>query len=99
MKRDNDLLQSSEPRESGGEMSPRREVVTLAGHLSGISQEVDCSVTAVKLWLCGSDSFEYSLVIPFDTPSDLPEGVYKLSFDGRAMPVQRHDEAGLAVRT
>ena len=48
-------------------------------------QEVDCSVSAVKFWHSGSDLFEYSLVIPFDTPSDLPEGVYNLSFDGRTM--------------
>ena len=80
-------------------MSPRGEVVTLSGHLSGMSQELDCSVTAVKFWLSGDDSFDYSLVIPFDTPPDLPEGIYKLSFDGRTMPIQRHGEAWLTVRT
>ena len=71
-------------------MSPRREVVTLAGHLSGMSHELDCSVTAVKLWHSGDDFFEYTLVIPLDTPSELPEGVYKLSFDGRIMSIQLH---------
>src|SRR5258708_34072548 len=92
------ILTHPSPWESGGRMSPHREVVTLAGHLSGMSQEVDCSVTAVRIWLSGRDVFEYSLAIPFDTPPDLPEGSSTLSFAGRTMPIHRNAEPWRTVR-
>ena len=57
-------------------MSSRREKVRVAGHLQGMGHSVPCTVFAEK-------------AIISSVPEDLPDGVYKLTFDGREISVQR----------
>ena len=76
-------------------MESRR--VTLSGHLKGMEREIQCTVSAFEVPLPDSDSCEYALVMIHDAPHDLPDGRYSLSFDSRAIPVQRHDGAWLLL--
>ena len=71
--------------------------VTLSGHLEGMERETPCKVSAFAVPLPDSDSFEYALVMISDAPHDLPDGRYSLSFDSRAIPVQRHNGAWLLL--
>ncbi len=78
-------------------MASHHEPVTLAGHLSGMSREADCNVDAVKVSVRGTNLFKYARVMIFDEPSDLPEGRYRLSFEGRTIPVQKHGLAWVSI--
>ena len=76
--------------------SPHRHV-TLFGHLKGMEREAHCKVSAFEVALPDSDSPEYALVMISDAPHDLPDGRYSLSFDSRAIPVQRHNGGWLVL--
>jgi|HubBroStandDraft_6_1064221.scaffolds.fasta_scaffold44301_4 hypothetical protein len=69
------------------------EYITLLGQLRGMGREVECKVSALEVPLPGTDSSEYALVMISDAPNDLPDGRYYLSFDGRVIPVLRHNSA------
>jgi hypothetical protein len=71
------------------------EHVTRLGQLRGMGREVECKVSALEVPLPGSDSSEYALVMISGAPNDLPDGRYYLSFDGRVIPVLRHNSAWL----
>lgn len=77
-------------------VSPHRHVI-LSGHLKGIERETRCKVSAFEVHLLDGDSVEYALVMISDAPHDLPDGRYSLSFDSRALPVQRHNGAWLVL--
>lgn len=72
-------------------MKSPREHVILLGQLKGIDREAECKVSAFEVPLPDSDSREYALLMISDAPHDLPDGRYHLSFDSRAIPVQRHN--------
>jgi hypothetical protein len=76
-------------------MTSPRERVTLLGQLSGMGREAECKVSAIEVPLPSSNSSEYALVIISSAPNDLPDGHYHLSFDGRVIPVLRHNRAWL----
>lgn len=78
-------------------MTPLHRHVTLSGHLKGMEREAECKVSAFEVPLPNSDSSEYALVMIGDAPHDLPDGRYSLSFDSRAIPVQRHNGAWLVL--
>jgi len=71
------------------------EHVTLLAQLRGMGREAECKVSAFEVPLPGSDSSEYALVMISSAPNDLPDGQYHLSFDGRVIPVLRHNRAWL----
>ena len=79
------------------EMESRHRHVTLSGHLKGMEHEAECKVSAFEVPLPDCDSCEYALVMICDPPSDLPDGRYHLTFDSRAIPVQRHNGAWLVL--
>jgi hypothetical protein len=56
-------------------------------------------VLAVKVSLPGTDTYEYVRPLISGAPQDLRDGLYKLTFDGRTVPVQRHGGAWLSVIT
>ena len=77
-------------------MESKRESVTLPGRLVGMSREVDCSVRAVKVSIQGTAEYTYTLPVIFDTPSDLPDGFYSITFGGGTERVQRKFGAWVA---
>jgi hypothetical protein len=76
--------------------SPHRHV-TLFGNLKGMEREAQCKVSAFEVPMPDSDSYEYALVMICDAPRDLPDGRYHLTFDSRAIPVQRHNGTWLVL--
>jgi len=78
-------------------MESRHRHVTLSGYLKGLEHEAECKVSAFEVPVPGSNECEYALVMISDAPHDLPDGRYHLTFDSRAVPVQRHDGAWLIL--
>lgn len=78
-------------------MAPLQRHVTISGHLKGMEREAQCTVSAFEVPLPDSDSCEYALVMICDAPHDLPDGRYHLTFDSRAIPVQRHNGGWLVL--
>ncbi len=62
----------------------------------GMGREVDCSVRAVKVSLLGTDDYNYIRPVIYDVPSDLPDGLYNITFGGKTDRVQRHSGAWIA---
>lgn len=73
-----------------------REAVRLSGRLQGMGRDVPCAVIAEKVTLPGTDVYEYARPMIADEPRDLPDGFYKVAFDGRTISVQRRDGAWIA---
>jgi len=78
-------------------MESRHRHVTISGYLKGLEHEAECKVSAFEVPVPGSNECEYALVMINDAPHDLPDGRYHLTFDSRAVPVQRHDGAWLIL--
>jgi hypothetical protein len=78
-------------------MESRHRHVNLSGHLKGMEHEAECKVSAFEVPMPGSNGYEYALVMICDAPHDLPDGRYHLTFDSRAIPVQRHNGAWLVL--
>jgi len=78
-------------------MTSLREHVVLLGYLMGMDRQVECKVSAFEVSLPDGDSDDYALVMISDAPKDLPDGRYRLIFDGRVIPVQRHNGAWLVL--
>jgi hypothetical protein len=76
-----------------GYMSSKHELVSVSGRLQGLGRDAACTVFAEKVSRRGTDVYEY--VRPFITgaPRDLQDGLYKLTFDGRALSAQRRSGA------
>lgn len=77
-------------------MASIRESVELSGRLKGMGRDLACSVTAIKVTLRGTDIYEYTRPMIFGVYEDLPNGRYQLEFDGRVVPLRRHDRAWLS---
>ncbi len=77
-------------------MTSNRESVTLPGHLVGMGRAVDCGVRAVKVSLPGTAEYNYIRPVIYDVPSDLPDGLYTITFGGKTERVQRHGGAWIA---
>jgi hypothetical protein len=70
-------------------MASTRENVTLPGCLVGMGRDVECSVRAVKVSLRGTGDYNYVRPLICDTPADLPDGPYVITFGGATHNVQR----------
>lgn len=77
-------------------MTSNRENVTLPGRLVGMNRETDCSVRVVKVSLPGTDEYNYIRPIIHDVPSDLPDGLYSITFGGKTERVRRQYGAWIA---
>jgi hypothetical protein len=70
-------------------MSSRHETARVSGRLQGMGHNVRCTVHAVKVWHPSADVYEYVRPVVTGVPEDLPDGLYKLTFDAREVSVQR----------
>ena len=66
-----------------------REAVLVSGTLKGMNQQVPCMVRAVKVSHPNLDILEYVRADIVQAPSELPDGAYDVSFDGRTMKVKK----------
>jgi hypothetical protein len=67
-----------------------REAVLVSGTLKGMNHQVPCMVRAVKVSLLPNlDILKYVSADIVRAPSELPDGAYKVSFDGRTMKVKK----------
>ena len=67
----------------------RREAVMMAGRLRGMGREAECTVSAVKVSLPLLNVWEYVKCDIHLAPQDLPDGAYKVTFEGRTMQVNK----------
>ncbi|HMH13924.1 MAG TPA: hypothetical protein VK578_12525 [Edaphobacter sp.] len=70
-------------------MGSIREAVLVSGTLKGMNQQVPCMVRAVKVSLLKLDIWEYVAANIVQAPSELPDGGYDVSFEGRSMKVRK----------
>jgi len=77
-------------------MASKRESITLPGHLVGMGHDVNCKVRVVKVSLPGTDVYNYIRPVIHDVPSDLPDGLYSITFGGKTERVQRQYGAWIA---
>ena len=68
-----------------------RETVMIAGRLKGMGYEAGCMVNAVKVSLPQLNIWEYVKCDIHLAPENLPDGLYKVTFEGRTMEVKRLD--------
>jgi len=66
-----------------------REAVLVPGTLNGMKLEVACTVRAVKVSVIKLDIWEYVSADIAQAPSNLPDGAYNVSFEGRTMKVKK----------
>jgi len=66
-----------------------REAVLVSGTLKGMSHQVSCMVRAVKVSLPNLDIWEYVSADIAQASSELPDGAYNVSFEGRKMKVKK----------
>lgn len=69
-------------------MASQREVVTFRGILRGEGQETECTGTAIKVSLPGTNNFEYTKYSITLLDKSLPEGSYTLSVHGKTIPLR-----------
>lgn len=77
-------------------MASKRESITLPGRLVGMGRDVECRVRVVKVSLPGTDLYNYIRPVIHDVPSDLPDGIYSITFGGKTERVQRQNGAWIA---
>lgn len=77
-------------------MASNREIVRLRERIVGMGREIECGVQAVKVSLQGTTEYSYVRPQIFDVPSELPDGLYSLTFGGMTERVQRHNGAWIA---
>jgi hypothetical protein len=70
-------------------MVSNREAVLVSGTLKGMSHQVSCMVRAVKVSLPNLDIWEYVSADIAQASSELPDGAYDVSFEGRKMNVKK----------
>jgi hypothetical protein len=66
-----------------------REAVLVSGTLKGMNHQAQCMVRAVKVSLLNLDILKYVRADIVQAPSELPDGAYNVSFDGRTMKVKK----------
>ena len=82
----------ADPEPKAGLMvTSNRETVMLAGRLSGMGREADCTVSAVKVSLPQLNTWEYVKCDIHLAPENLPDGQYRITFEGRTMQVKKQD--------
>jgi hypothetical protein len=64
-----------------------RETVMMAGRLKGMGYEAGCTVNAVKVSLPHLNISEYVECDIHLAPENLPDGLYKVTFEDRTMAV------------
>jgi hypothetical protein len=72
-------------------MNSNRETVKLAGRLSGMGNEAECTVSALKVSLPRLNTWEYVKCDIHLAPESLPDGQYRVTFEGRTMQVKKQD--------
>ena len=77
-------------------MASKRESITLPGRLVGMGHDVNCKVRVVKVSLPGTAEYNYIRPVIHDVPSDLPDGLYSITFGGKTERVQRQYGAWIA---
>lgn len=77
-------------------MAPQYQTVMVPGQLRGMGRSATCTVCAVRIALQGGGGHQYVRPIVTGTPSDLPNGAYVLTFDGRVASVQLHNGAWMS---
>ena len=77
-------------------MASKRESITLPGRLVGMGHDVECRVRAVKVSLPGTAEYNYIRPVIHDVPSDLPDGLYSITFGGKTERVQRQHGAWIS---
>jgi hypothetical protein len=70
-------------------MASHRESVVLQGMLIGLGHHAPCSLSAHRRTIAGLSEYEYTELAITEAPNHLPDGRYKLEFDGRVLEVQR----------
>jgi hypothetical protein len=68
-----------------------REAVIMSGQLSGMGREVSCTVSAIKVSLPQLAISEFVKCDILLAPQDLPDGSYKVTFEGRTMRIKKLD--------
>jgi hypothetical protein len=67
-----------------------REAVRLTGRLQGKGHDVTCTVSAEKVsHSTKPDDYVYRRPRIFSVQEDVPDGQYRLTFDGRAFSFER----------
>jgi hypothetical protein len=66
-----------------------REAVLVSGTLKGMNHQVPCVVRAVKVLLPNLDILKWVRADIAHAPSELPDGAYNVSFEGRTMKVKK----------
>ena len=54
-----------------------------------MGHQAQCELNADRIMLAGTDQYEYAQLIITSAAEGLPDGRYKLLFDGRTCEVQR----------
>ena len=67
----------------------KRETVMMLGRLRGMGHEAECTVSAVKVSLPLLNVCEYVKCDIHLAPEDLPDGPYRVTFEGRTMQVKK----------
>lgn len=68
----------------------------LSGPLRGMGREAECTVSAVKVSLPGTNLYEYTKLGIHNAPADLPDGPYAVTIEGRTVLVQRRQGAWIS---
>jgi hypothetical protein len=63
----------------------------MSGRLSGMGREASCTVSAIKVSLPQLDITEFVKCDILLAPQDLPDGPYRVTFDGRTMRIKKLD--------
>jgi hypothetical protein len=70
-------------------MASIREAVLVSGTLNGMNYQVPCMVRAVKVSLPNLEILKWVRADIADAPSELPDGAYNVSFEGRTVKVKK----------
>ena len=65
----------------------------LQGWLVGMGRQEECTVSARKVTLPGTNVFEYTRLGIHNEPADLPDGQYEVRIAGQTVPLQKHGRA------
>jgi hypothetical protein len=69
-------------------MVSRRVRLILSAQVEGMGRRERCRVHATRVFLAGTDKYEYLRPAIFGEPAGLPDGIYVLTFDGCSIPSQ-----------
>ena len=76
-----------------------RSVVLMRGRIEGMDREDRCDVLAVKEYIAQSGPPLYSQCCVLEAPWDLPDGTYRVTFDGQTVMATRQDGLWLPGET